>query len=269
MDNCRISPVASGAPIPAELTVYHAGQEQCAPAHRWTGVRDHCLVHDVLSGEGVFRWRDTEYPLSAGSGFTIFPDTIADYEASRSDPWRYCWVGFHGASVESALESVGVTPRTPVFTYDRDAALGECIQGCIEAYRDPVGREFALRSLGYRFLFLLAQHRPPRSVNARAAYVSEAISFLNRTFSRSVTIGEVAAFVGIDRRYLAEVFRDATGRTPQEYLLKLRIAKARQLLTETGLSVAAVAQSVGYDDPLYFSRLYRRKTGRAPSEERG
>ena len=55
----------------------------------------------------------------------------------------------------------------------------------------------------------------------------------------------------------------------ERYSLIISYTKARQLLTETGLSVAAVAQSVGYDDPLYFSRLYRRKTGRAPSEERG
>ncbi len=269
MDNCRVSSAqASSAPVPAELTVFHAGRQVCAPRHRWSGVRDHYLIHYVLGGSGVFRYRGMEYHLSAGSGFTIFPGEYADYEAADSDPWRYCWIGFHGASVRQDLESVGVTSAAPIFTYDRDSALGDCILECMEAGREPVGRDFALRSTAYRLLQLLAQEQAPRPSNSRAAYVAGAISFLNRNFSHPVTIAEAASYVGIDRRYLAEIFRAATGRSPQDYLLNLRVAKAEQLLRETDLSVGAVARSVGYSDALYFSRLFRRKTGTAPSSLR-
>ena len=269
MDNCRItSSQTPSAPVPSELTVFHVGRQECAPRHRWTGIRDHYLIHYVLAGSGVFRTRGMELRLAAGGGFTIFPGEYADYEADEADPWKYCWIGFHGTTVRQHLESVGMTPFSPIFTYDGDSALGDCILDCMEAARQPVGREFALRSIAYRLLQLLAQQQAPRPTNSRAAYVAGAISFLNRNFSHPVTIAEVAGYVGIDRRYLAEVFRSATGCSPQEYLLKLRLAKARELLADTELSIAAVARSVGYTDALYFSRLFHRKTGTAPSSLR-
>ena len=269
MDNCRISAVAPRTtPLPAELTVYHAGSEECAAGHRWAGVRDHYLVHYVLGGCGVFRWRGVEHRLAAGAGFTIFPNDYADYEADHEDPWHYCWVGFHGAAVAHDLETVGVTGHSPVFSYDRDSGLRDCVLECAAALHEPAGRDFALRSLGYRLFHLLARQQAPRPANARAAYVAAAIAFLNRNFSHQLSIAEVASYVGIDRRYLAGIFRDATGTSPQEYLLQLRIAKARELLHATDLSVAAIAQSVGYTDALYFSRLYHRKTGAAPSTVR-
>lgn len=269
MDNCRISATPPRtAPLPAELTVYHAGRQECAPGHRWTGIRDHYLVHYVLGGSGLFRWRGAEHRLGTGRGFAIFPGTFADYEADGEDPWHYCWVGFHGRAVEHDLASVGVTGPSPLFTYDRDSQVRDCILECVAALREPAGRDFALRALGYRFFHLLARQQAPRPANARAAYVTAAISFLNRNFSHPLSIAEVASYVGIDRRYFSEIFRDATGTSPQEYLLRLRIAKARELLSETNLSVAAVAQSVGYADALYFSRLYHRKTGAAPSAVR-
>ena len=68
-------------------------------------------------------------------------------------------------------------------------------------------------------------------------------------------------------RYSA-VFRSCMGVSPQGFLTYLRIKNAADLLCRTDLSMAQVAQAVGYDDPLYFSALFRRKMGMAPSRYR-
>ena len=69
---------------------------------------------------------------------------------------------------------------------------------------------------------------------------------------------------GMKQDQLAEIM----GVSPQQYLIDLRLRNARDLLISTDLSISEVARSVGYDDPLYFSRLYRKHYGLSPRESR-
>lgn len=81
----------------------------------------------------------------------------------------------------------------------------------------------------------------------------------------SLTIERLADEVGIDRSHLYRLFKQRTGLSVKDYLIQLRMDRACELLQNTDLPVGAVARSVGYGDALYFSRLFKRKTGMAPS----
>ena len=78
----------------------------------------------------------------------------------------------------------------------------------------------------------------------------------------------IANFLNIERTYLYRLFKDITGTSPQEYLLDYRIRRACSLLKDTKLPVSDIARSVGYDDSLYFSRLFKQKKGRTPTQYR-
>lgn len=78
----------------------------------------------------------------------------------------------------------------------------------------------------------------------------------------------IADYLNIERTYLYRLFKDITGSSPQEYLLDYRIRRACTLLKETGLPVNDIARSVGYDDALYFSRLFKQRKGRTPTQYR-
>lgn len=75
----------------------------------------------------------------------------------------------------------------------------------------------------------------------------------------------IADFCGIDRSYLSKVFKYATGYTIQEYLIRFRIKKAKQLLKETAMPVQHVSYSVGYNDAFSFSKVFKKQTGMSPS----
>ena len=64
------------------------------------------------------------------------------------------------------------------------------------------------------------------------------------------------------------LFREATGLSPLDYLLVLRLNHARQLMLQTGSSIGEVARAVGYEDQLYFSRIFKKRTGLSPSAYR-
>ena len=74
--------------------------------------------------------------------------------------------------------------------------------------------------------------------------------------------------MGINRSYLYTVFKDKSGISPKEYLTRFRVRQAKSLLKETALPVSAVAASVGYEDNLYFSKVFRRVSGISPTEYR-
>ena len=77
-----------------------------------------------------------------------------------------------------------------------------------------------------------------------------------------------AAMCGMSTARFAVVFKEATGRTPTEFLEDARMEDAKKLLDKTTLTVSEVSASVGYRDPLYFSRIFRRRFGVPPTEYR-
>ncbi|MNL58409.1 Arabinose operon regulatory protein [compost metagenome] len=77
----------------------------------------------------------------------------------------------------------------------------------------------------------------------------------------------MAATLGYHRAHLSKAFKQKTGLSPKQYLLKMRLDKAKSLLTGT-LTIDQVASSVGFNDALYFSRQFRKFSGMSPSEYR-
>ena len=79
---------------------------------------------------------------------------------------------------------------------------------------------------------------------------------------------EIAHTLHVDSAYLTRNFTQKYGITPKEYLIDKRIEYAKQLLRETDACIKEIAISIGYDDQLYFSRIFKKKEGLPPLEYR-
>ena len=78
-----------------DLNPIIAGNERCLPSHQFgPAVRSYWLLHFVVSGKGVFRTSRGEYSLGKNDIFVIRPYEITYYEADKSEPWEYMWIGF-------------------------------------------------------------------------------------------------------------------------------------------------------------------------------
>ncbi|MCS6847786.1 MAG: AraC family transcriptional regulator [Anaerolineae bacterium] len=95
--------------------------------------------------------------------------------------------------------------------------------------------------------------------------VGQAIEFMQANLETPLSINDVARAVGYSPSYFCEVFTDQAGRSPKEFLIDLRIERAKEYLAHTKLSVQEVCAALGYDSS-YFSRLFRSRTGCTPSE---
>lgn len=101
-----------------------------------------------------------------------------------------------------------------------------------------------------------------------AALVREIQAFLSGTLDRSPTLDEIAQSFNLSRRHLTRLFAEQTGVSVLDFVQKLRIARAKDLLQHTPMCVIEVAQSVGFQSASHFARVFSDQVGRRPDDWR-
>lgn len=96
--------------------------------------------------------------------------------------------------------------------------------------------------------------------------VRDALRYISEHFTVRISLGEVARYVGVTSQHLSKLFKEETGSNYVEYLTKLRIEEAKKFLKEGNKTVNEICYLVGYDDPNYFSRLFKKTVGISPTE---
>ena len=248
--------------------VYTCGYETCKPGHSYgPALRSGYLIHYILSGRGYYRLNGKTYCLGEDDAFLIRPDELTYYEADKKNPWTYTWIGFQGVKIKSYLERTSLL-SSPVFLYEKDDRIRLCHEKMFEASHLPSNRDLIMNSILYEYLFLLASKFPREQLSPREkqiSYVEEVLKYMESNYAQSISIQSLADSLGLNRSYLHRLFKSATGASLLEYLLELRIQKACTLLQETDLAVSIISLSVGYENTLYFSRLFWKKKGVSPS----
>jgi len=252
-----------------ELSIFNCGIERCTAGHTWgPGIRDHYLIHLVLSGKGVFRLGGEVFQLHEGDVFLIKPSQLCTYSADPDDPWEYSWVGFNGANANKLVAKLPFSDDAPIH-HARDPQVLRGFLGSIYQSRGmEIQNEAAM--VGYLYLFISALMREScdaetRNSSSSSQYVLNAIKFIQFNFSHDISIDDVAKSVGVSRSHLYRVFMSNVGKSPIDYLTEYRINEACNLLRNSSLSIAEVAISVGFFDQFYFSRVFKKAVGVPPS----
>ena len=262
----------------ADVSLAYCGWEYCTPLHRFgPNRRTEYLLHIVLDGAGTLEMGGQVITLHKNEAFLIPAGQTAWYEADRERPWVYLWLGFTGLRAAECADKAGFSMRKPVRRVGCAEAVRRYVEQMMEAgqktYADTLRRN-ALLSL---CLSLLIEETEREAGGAAGrtdggpdgnVYVREAIEYMTKNYPRRIRIGALAQEIGIHRSHLAAVFLRNVGLSPQDFLLRLRMERARFLLTQTDMAVQDAAAAVGYDDPLAFSRAFRRYSGKSPSTYR-
>ena len=261
-----------------DLMPYQYGREACEAGHAFgPATRSHFLFHYIISGRGLLMTTDakgvkTDYRLSGGEGFLIFPGQVNTYVADLDDPWEYIWVEFDGIRVADDLEGAGLTTFSPVYR----SQSSELRALMVEEMRYLVSNRnaSALHLIGHTYLFLdyllrsVAHPDEQPTSRLQSFYISEAIDFVKENYQADITVKDIAKRTGLNRSYFGKVFKSATGKSPQQYLIGYRMGKAAELLKLTALPVAEVGRAVGYPNQLHFSRAFKGAYGVSPREWR-
>lgn len=253
-----------------ELSIFNCGLEKCAAGHTWgPGIRDHYLIHLVMSGKGTFQTGGRTWNLQTGDLFLATPNQLITYAADQEQPWEYCWVGFNGACAHTLVSQLPFTDTEPVHHTKNPAAMQEALRNLYHARGLEPHDEAAM--VGYLYLFISALMKEtldqkPRTTSSASQYVLNAIKYIQFNYSHDISIDDVAKSVGVSRSHLYRVFISNVGQSPIDYLTEYRIKEACKLLRSSNLSIAEVAVSVGFFDQFYFSRVFKKSMGVPPSK---
>ena len=252
------------------LNVYNCGHQQCSGGHFWgPAVRSFYLIHLVVSGKGFFSVGDKKYEIEAGSAFIIRPQTLVSYYADENDPWEYCWIGFNGADASRLVELVDFDEDTPVISFSPEYIpnLKQAFLNIYENFGTSAQQETMTVSKLFEAFSIMINAAPKKQPESSAArhYVKNAIKYIQRNFSNSIDVSDIAAHIGLSRSHLYRIFVKHLALSPNEYLTQFRINQACILLRTSGLSIGEIASSVGFDDQLYFSRVFKKIKGVPPS----
>lgn len=239
----------------SDLNPVQCGIETCAPGHAFgPAVRGYYLIHYVLSGCGEFRCGGDMYKVSRGQFFLIRPGEQTFYKASDKDPWEYVWIGFTGKQTACFAHL-----QTPVGTLPQEIfrELASMIHSGFPKWGSM--REEYLVTVIYRIVAALSAQDGSRH------YAERAENYLRTSFMEKVSIEQIAQSLSLDRRYLSRLFKKRYGISMREYLLGVRLDNAARLLSD-GYGVSEAALMSGFEDRSDFSRAFRRKFGKSPSE---
>jgi len=259
-----------------DLILFQFGREKCEPKHKPVFHKpDHFLFHYILSGKGrLFIYNDmgvmNEHKLSAGQGFMIWPNQNATYEADEEDPWEYTWVEFEGNQARKYVGQAGLRFNQPIYmskdTKDTEKMVNEMLF-MSENYKSP---DLEIMSHFYMFVHLLVysssnQYLPSEN-NLQMFYIQEATHYTKLNYHLGISVQDIATHCNIHRTYLTRIFKNLMNTTPQQYLLKYRIDRAKSILSNSDKTIGEVSKLVGFLDQLSFSKAFKREVGKSPQQ---
>ena len=261
-----------------DLRLYQYGWEQCAPLHSFGPfVRNHFLLHYVISGRGFLDSTSPDgvthrYDLSADQGFLICPGQVNTYCADANHPWKYVWLEFDGLRVAEYLTYAGLDASHPIYL-PQTPAQGQAVRDTM-LYISNHSKASTLHLIGHLFLFLdgLVQSSSTRRTAStgqlRDFYIQEAITYMEHNYQRDLSVEELADVCKLNRSYFSKLFKEAMGCPPQEFLIRMRLSKATELMKTSRSSIGDIAQLCGYPNQLHFSRAFKKRYGISPREWR-
>ena len=261
-------------PSISPVSLDYFGAEKCDSGYTFGPfVRTSYVIHIIREGKGVLLKNGNTYEVNAGQAFLIYPCEETVYRADRKDPWSYMWVGFHGALAEEMTEKMGFRPELPVICCTKMKQVTETMENLLACCDLSYVNDLMRTGYLYQLMALLtdrdsSQLQSQEKEEMEIRYVRTAVNLLISPGNPQVKVSEVAKTIGISRGYLARIFKNRMGVSPQEFQTKFRMERAGDLLRSTGNSVTAVAVELGYTDVLSFSKSFRKYFGMSPTEFR-
>ena len=257
-----------------ELSLTRCGYEECNAGY--TGgphKKSYYTLFAMLDGESVSEINGVEYHFKKNDFVMLFPEQEIVFKRAATENWAFAWIGFAGMKANECAIYSGFHPENPV----QNIGCAEEVQNFVDKVIEARDNTYAnsLRRNGLLKLFfadlidyynkqILEEKLKTVSDTEKLPHIQKAITYLTDNYASKIKINELADHVGVNRSYLASSFKRATGYSPKEYLICLRMEKAKSLLEKTDMPVNAVASSVGYTDQLAFSRMFKEYAGVSP-----
>ena len=238
---------------------------------RSEGVEQAIFIY-CAKGSGWCELAGERHLIHAGEVLVIPPHTAHAYGADEKTPWTIHWFHAQGKLLAGFLSELNVSAVRPVVFLGDDPQLLAIFQEVLDVLEHgytPQRMLHAAQALAH-LLAVMVRHRHENWREQPDAHqkINRTLAYMNEHLGQSLQLDTLAALANLSRSRYAALFKEQTGFAPIDYFNRLRMHRACQWLDTTDLSVKAIASRLGYDDPLYFSRVFRSVTEVSPMKYR-
>lgn len=261
----------SKALIVGSCGAYRLRTKERLPTWRPKGRLDYQLLY-VASGKAFFYFNGELREVPAGHMVLFQPRQEQRYEYYAADRPEVYWVHFTGSDVKNILRHYDIpldrnviySGSSATYAYLFKEMINE-LQTCRTGYQE-------LLEMYLRQIFLLVQRSWEERMPTVSSYLQEEIDYarkyFNEHYNEDISIEDYAQSRGMSVSWFLRNFKQMTMKSPMQYILNIRINNAVSLLETTDYNVTEISTIVGYDNPLYFSRIFKKQKGISPSDYR-
>lgn len=220
----------------------------------------------MLNGSMVAEWKDKKDVIKRGSAVFVSANTFfsqTTYEKQK-EYINYLWVHFTGNEAEKLLNECNI-PLNTIFKADIKDSIVSLFEELFAVFRNAVSERDHTAPIILRYLFLkLGQAKIERKKESKKLDAS--LQYIHTHISESLPLEKLSAMEYLSTSRYRDLFRKSTGYSPSEYITRIRIRQACELIDEGNLSIDEIALRVGYSDRLYFQRVFKNRLGITPGE---
>lgn len=226
----------------------------------------------ISAGGGWFKaaasGRIRRVRVEAGTVIFLFPGVWHSYAPAAATGWTEHWVGFNGDLARRFIKHGFFSADHPIVRAVEEDKLLALFNDMMESARSnhPALQQIVAATT-VRILALLYSMQQSKLTgdNPDSQAIHKAVTHMREAVETRLSIPDLARELKVNYRWFRRAFVHHTGLSPNHYFLEIRLARARDLLAQTLLSIKQIALRVGFEDPQYFCRLFHKKVGMPPS----
>ncbi|WMJ89701.1 helix-turn-helix domain-containing protein [Anaerocolumna sp. MB42-C2] len=231
------------------------------------GRQDYQLLY-VAHGFANFLIRREMVRVPAESFVLYYPGEGQHYNYCLEDRTDLYWVHFSGVQITELLKKYNLYPHH-LFHVNTGEECKRIFDKIILELQLKRTNFFSLINVYFEELVLLLSRQiteGTKESGKSSELIEQAIEYFHKEYRNELSIEKYARSCNISCCWFIRSFKKHTGTTPGQYLLDIRINKAKELLKNGTFNISETAEFVGFDNPLYFSRIFKKNVGISPSE---
>ncbi len=266
-----VTDIMKDDPLTSTLYITDIGYYPKASNHyreRLQAIDQYVFIY-CIDGKGCYDVGGKHYDVTANQYFILPAGQPHSYAADREHPWTIYWIHFKG-SLAKWFAQDAVAPMTI------NPGIHSRISNRINIFEElfnTLNADYSIENLRYAItifyhylgtLRFVQQYRQVGADNSAGSIVDAAVHYMRENIERRLTLAEIADYLGYSASHFSMLFKEMTGHSPLSYFNLLKVQEACNLLDQTSMKLNQICYKLGFDDPYYFSRLFKNIMGMSP-----
>lgn len=248
---------------------YREGHNQQIGYHVKKKASHEFLLKYCLEGSGWFEVGHKRFQVGQGDIIICRKGLDHRYGTQEDKPWKVYWIYFQGDLADYYFRLLLHEEEAYIGQIGKDYHIQDFFRQIIEGLNQGIalaywryGSDLAKAMISYIKLRMLNKQD---TGNKR---IEDIQRYMRNHLHESLELGQVADYVGLSKDHFIRIFKERMGYTPMDYFIRLKMQRASELLIEDFTPVQVIAEELGYEDPLYFSKVFKYRIGCSPSDYR-